>query len=376
MPLIYLIAGEASGDALGAGLINAMKAEYPNARFTGIGGESMQASGLESLFPYKELSVMGFAEIVPHIPKFLKLLRQTVRDIESKKPDVVVTIDSPGFNFRLAGMLKKNPNTSSIKRIHYVAPSVWAYKPGRARKTAGLFDMLLAVLPFEPPYFEKEGLTTVFVGHPVLWEKKNGDEACFRSRHKLASNEQLLLMLPGSRIGEVKHHLPVFLEAVRLTAGFRGVVLAGPQVKEFIKQLVPADIIVCDIAEKYDAFSAATAAISKSGTVTLELAAYGVPMIVAHKVGMVSAWLLRKMVMIKYASLVNIAANKAIVPELLQENCTVAEIRQALTELLSPEEMQRQRKSCADAINILRADNTASPSVLAARAVYATLAKV
>ncbi len=165
-PLIYLIGGEASGDALGAGLMRSLRAAQPDIRFAGIGGEAMQREGLDSLFPYTDLSIMGFLEVVPHIPALLKRLRQTAHDIAARQPAAVVTIDSPGFNFRLARALKANADTARIKRIHYVAPSVWAYKPGRARKTARLFDALLALLPFEPPYFEKEGLKTTFVGHP------------------------------------------------------------------------------------------------------------------------------------------------------------------------------------------------------------------
>ena len=163
-PLIYLIAGEASGDALGADLMRGLKAQRPDIRFAGIGGKTMQREGLASLFPYDELSIMGFLEVVPHIPALLRRLRETAIDIHEKQPDAIVTIDSPGFNFRLAQALKNNAQTAHIKRIHYVAPSVWAYKPKRARKTAALFDALLTLLPFEPPYFEKEGLDRKSVG--------------------------------------------------------------------------------------------------------------------------------------------------------------------------------------------------------------------
>ncbi len=365
MPLIYLVAGEASGDALGAGLMSALRSLRPGTPFAGIGGAAMQHEGLASLFPYEELSVMGFWEVLPHIPKFLKLLRATADDIAQKKPDVVVTIDSPGFNFRLAKMLKDNPETRTIKRVHYVAPSVWAYKPQRARKTAELFDMLLALLPFEPQCFEKEGLKTVFTGHPALWQPPQGNGAGFRNLHGIAAGEKLLLVLPGSRKGEVMHHLPIFISAAKSLSDYRIVILAGPQVKEFIRKAVPSDIIVCDFAEKYDAFAAADMALSKSGTVTLELAAHHVPMIVAHRVSAISAWLIRRMLLIKYASLVNIAVDKEIVPELMQERCTAAEIKTALEQLANPEEMQKQRADVAKAIQILHGGNPRNPSLIA-----------
>ena len=204
---------------LGAGLMNALKAERPGIAFAGVGGEAMQREGLASFFPYSDLSVMGFWEIVPHLPKFLMLLRRTLADIAAKKPDVVITIDSPGFNFWLANMLKNDPGTAAIKRIHYVAPSVWAYKPARAHKTARIFDLLLTLLPFEPPYFEKEGLKTIFVGHPVLWEGRKGNGVSFRARHGIGAEEKVLLVLPGSRAGEVKRHLPVFFAAAKAMAG-------------------------------------------------------------------------------------------------------------------------------------------------------------
>ncbi len=369
MSLIYLIAGEASGDMLGAGLMRALKAECPELRFAGIGGEGMQREGLTSLFPYSALSVMGFWEVVPHIPKFLQFLRQAVQDIIAKKPDVIVTIDSPGFNFRLTAMLKQHPVTASIKRIHYVAPSVWAYKPGRARKTAQLFDMLLALLPFEPPYFEREGLKTIFVGHPVLWEPYKGDGDAFRVRHGIAQDEKMLLLLPGSRPGEVKRHLPIFLAAAEAMKGFRTVILAASQVKSLIREIVPPEYNVCGIEEKKDAFAAATLALSKSGTVTLELAVAGVPMVVAHTVSPLSAWLIRRMIRVKYASLVNIAVNTEVVPEQMQERCNVVEISKALTVLSTPAAMKQQQEACVHAISTLRGNNKENPNLIAAKAV-------
>ncbi|HEU5046690.1 MAG TPA: lipid-A-disaccharide synthase [Rickettsiales bacterium] len=373
MPVIYLIAGEASGDALGASLMHAIHTVRPDVRFAGVGGNAMRAAGLQSLFPYEALSVMGFMEVLPHIPKFLRLLRETAQDIAAKQPDLVVTIDSPGFNFRLADMLRKNLHTQDIKRIHYVAPSVWAYKPERAAKTARLFDRLLAVLPFEPPYFEKEGLQTNFVGHPVLWQENKGDAAAFRNRHNIAADESVLLVLPGSRRGEVQRHLPIFMEAAKAMAGYKIVVMAGAQVKRYIAENVPQDVVVCDVQEKQDAFAAATLALSKSGTVTLELAASLVPTVVAHKVSALSAWLLKKMILIKYVSLANIALNEEVIPELLQERCTVTEITSALRTLAASEMMQRQKEGYERAIRALRGNNTEPPDKMAAEAVLAEL---
>jgi len=371
--LIYLVAGEASGDMLGAGFIKSLRQQKSDVCYTGIGGELMQKEGLQSLFPYSDLSIMGFIEVVPHIPLLLKRLKQTVQNIADKQPAAVITIDSPGFNFRLARLLKDNPKTTHIKRIHYVAPSVWAYKPKRAHKTALLFDLLLTLLPFEPPYFEKEGLKTVFVGHPVLWENQKGNGTAFRTRHDIPADEPILLILPGSRMGEVKRLLPIFSQATKALLDHKVVILASPQVKAFIHNHVKPSTLVVDIDEKRDAFAAANIALSKSGTVTLELAVAGVPMVVAHKVSALSAWLIRRMAYIPFVSLVNIALKKEVVPELLQERCNPLTIMETLYDLANTESMEQQRRNVNLALEALRGNNTANPNDVAAEAVLSCL---
>jgi len=366
---IYIIAGEASGDMLGAGLMQEIKSQNGQIAFAGIGGELMQEQGLQSLFAYSELSIMGFVEVVPHIRKILQRLKQTCQDIENKQPQVVITIDSPGFNFRLAKMLRKNPKTANIKLIHYVAPSVWAYKPKRAAKIAKLFDQLLCLLPFEPAYFEQEGLQSIFVGHQSLWQDKKGDSAAFRSKHNLADSDKLLLVLPGSRRGEVAKHLEIFLEAAKAMPSYKIAVLAGSQVKDMIAEKCGNDVIICDFAEKFDAFAASEIALSKSGTITLELAYYGIPTIVAHKAAPFSAWLIRKMLLIDYVSLVNIAENKEIFPELLQEKCTPQVIIEELKKLGDSQLRSNKKQVCEQAIEILKGGTRRHPNQIAARAV-------
>lgn len=373
-PLIYIIAGEPSGDALGAGLMRALKAAKPGIRFAGLGGDAMQKEGLQSLFPMSELSLMGFLEVVPSIPRLLRRISEVVADIEAQQPAAIVTIDSPGFNFKLAKSLKASAKASAIPRVHYVAPSVWAYKPGRARKTAKLFDRLLTLLPFEPPYFEKEGLKTTFVGHPVLWQDWGGDSVAFRKRHNIPQDVPVVLLLPGSRVGEVKRHLPVFLESLHMLAGYVPVIISGSLVADAIREIAPPGMLVVNIAEKKDAFAAASFALSKSGTITLELAAAGVPMVVAHKVNPLSAWLVRRMIKIQHASLVNIAVNKEIVPEYLQERCTPQLLSQAVSALSTPDARSMQRKACSEALRLLRGDSHTMPDTLAAHSVLECIA--
>lgn len=368
-PCLYLIAGEASGDLLGAGLIRSLRERAPHIRIEGVGGPLMEAEGLASLFPYTDLSIMGFSEILPHLPKLLRRLRETRAHIEALQPDAVITIDSPGFAFRLAAKLMAGAKTKAIKRIHYVAPSVWAYKPERAARTAKLFNCLLALLPFEPPYFEKEGLKTVFVGHPVVWDVPHGDASAFRHLHGLHESEPILLLLPGSRMGEVKRHLDLFLAAASRLHSCRPVIIAGTQVQDYIRIHAPKNAIIADFNEKEDAFATASLALSKSGTVTLELAAHHVPTVVAHRVSPLSAWLLRRLIRIPYVSLVNIALKREILPELLQERATAASIGDALQRLTTPLAQAAQRSGCDEAILALRGPHSFSPSDAAANAI-------
>ncbi len=358
---------------LGAGLMQALKAALPSLRFTGVGGRLMQAEGLESLFPMEELSIMGFTEILPHIPRMLQRLKQTSQRIALLRPQGVITIDSPGFAFRLAARLaarlKNDPGTQAIPRIHYVAPSVWAYKPKRALKTARLYDLLLALLPFEPPYFERHGLKTVFTGHPVAWETPDGDAASFRARHRLDA-QKIILLLPGSRKSEVVRHLGIFLNAARQALPeHRPVILLPEHLQETVRADLPPEAVLVSPSEKHDAFSASACALSKSGTITLELAAHQVPAIVAHKVNALSAWMLRRMIQIPYVSLVNIVSAREILPEFLQERCRPDLLAEALLTLNIPERAQRQKEACQDALRLMRAGRTSPPSHVAAKAI-------
>jgi lipid-A-disaccharide synthase len=339
-PLVFLIAGEASGDYLGARLMAALKRRTGNRiRFAGVGGTAMVREGLDSLFPMGELSHMGLAEILRHLPRLLRRLSETAAEIACLRPDAVVTIDSPEFSFRVARRIAQ----LSIPRVHYVAPQVWAWRQGRARKLAGSVDHLMALLPFEPPYFEGTGLPCNFVGHPIVESGAGrGDGAAFRARHGIAPEAAVVSVLPGSRHNEVQRLLPVFEEAVEILAQARPelvfVVATVEAVREEVAAAVrtwsPPDIVVTDPAEKFDAFAASRAAIAKSGTVTLELALAGVPMVVCYKVSAATAFLARRLVKVRQVSLVNLLVDRVVVPELLQELCTPAGIAEEVAPLL------------------------------------------
>jgi lipid-A-disaccharide synthase len=286
-----------------------------------------------------ELSLMGLAEILPHLPRLLRRIGETAAEVARLRPRVVVTIDTPEFSFRVARRIAD----LGIPRVHYVAPQVWAWRAGRARKLAGSVDRLMALLPFEPPYFEDAGLPCDFVGHPVIESGADrGDGAGFRTRHGIAPEATVVSVLPGSRHNEVRRLLPVFEAAVGLLARERpGLVVAVATVEAVREEVTAAirawprpGIVVTDAAEKFDAFAASRAAIAKSGTVTLELALAGVPMVVCYKVSAVTAFIARRLVKVDHVGLVNLLAGRAVSPELIQEACTPAGIAEKIAPLL------------------------------------------
>lgn len=345
-PLIFLIAGEPSGDLLGARLMASLKeATHGRVRFAGVGGPQMQAEGLESLFPMAELSVMGLVEVLPRVANLLRRIDQTVAAAKDAKPDAVVSIDSPGFTFRVVKKLKG----AGFPLIHYVAPTVWAWKPGRAKKIAQFLDHLMVLLPFEPPYFEAEGLAATFVGHPVVERGADkGDGAAFRARHDIAPEAPVLCVLPGSRLSETNVLLPIFEDTVRRVladhadhadhADLRCVVATVSTVSDAVRTAVatwPLTVTVVDgEAEKFDAFAAANAALAASGTVALELAAAGTPTVIGYKLNPLTAWIVKRLVKVRFAHLVNIILDRAVVPERLLGDCRAEVLAEDVRTLL------------------------------------------
>lgn len=339
-PSIYLIAGEPSGDAIGGRLMDALiERTGGKLRFAGVGGARMAARGLESLFPMSDLSLFGAAEVLPKVPLILRRVRETVADIRAARPDAVVSIDVPGFAFRVQRKIKDMP----VKRIHYVAPTVWAYRPGRAKDIAGFLDHLLVLLPFEPPYFEREGLASTFVGHPVVEEGAAlGDGQRYRTAHGIAPHRPILCVLAGSRRGEIDTLLPVFGKVLeRVAAQVPDLHLAVPTVPhvEAAVRAAAADwplpaTVTTDALEKYDAFAASRAALAASGTVSLELTLARVPMVVAYRLNQLTHLWLRPQIRVSYASLVNILLDRPVVPEFLQADCRPEKIAPALLELI------------------------------------------
>lgn len=378
MTLIYIVAGEASGDVLGARLVAALRAREPSLRFAGIGGERLAEQGMPSLFPMRELSLMGLIEVLPNIRRLARRLSETTADIAVRRPTVIVTIDSPGFTLRLAERVKP----LGIPIVHYVAPQIWAWRPGRVAKIKTRVDQILCLLPFEPVIFEAAGIPARFVGHPVLESGVDaGDAARFRATHGLGAAERVLIVMPGSRRSEVKRLLPAFGEALRLlearVPGLRPVLPVSAVVAEAVRA-GSADwpvqpILVTDLAEKHDAFAAAEAGLIKSGTSSLEMAVAGVPHLIAYKVNPITAAIVRRLVRVPFASLVNLLAERAVVPEFLQQAATPEALAEGLFTLLtSPEAGTAQRRGFAEVLGKLRPPE-GLPSSAAAAAVLACL---
>ncbi len=374
MSLVYLIAGEASGDLLGARLMAALRARRPGLEFAGVGGEAMAAQGLASRFQMRELALMGLLEILPRLRQLRRRLDETAADIAARRPDMVVTIDSPGFTLRVLRAIRP----LGVKRVHYVAPQAWAWRESRVKHYPGLWDRLLCLLPFEPAFFARHGLPATFVGHPVLESGADrGDAERFRTRHGIAPGAPIVTLMPGSRRTEVARLLPIFGETLRRLPAVMPVVPVAAPVAEAVRRGTRAwpvpPVLVSDAGEKFDAFAASAAALTKSGTSTLELAMAGVPMLVAYRVNPVSAMLARRMVTVKYASLVNLLAGREVVPEMIQQACTPDRLAATLRMLLSdPQAGENQRAACRATLALLRPP-AGLPSEAAAAAVLELL---
>lgn len=376
MTRIAIIAGEQSGDVLGARLIAALQALRPGLEFTGIGGPRMAELGFQSLFPMQELAVMGLLEVLPRIRQLRRRMQETIAHLQAMRPDVVVTIDSPGFCLRV---LKQVPQ---FRRVHYVAPQVWAWRSHRVREFPGLWDRLLCLLPFEPGWFAQHGLEARFVGHPVLESgADHGDAARFRARHGIAVDAPVLILMPGSRRSEVPRLLPVFAQTLKLLKqripGLVPVVPVASAVAGTVREATQSweirPVVVTELDDKHDAYAAAAAALTKSGTSTLELALAGVPMAVTYRVNPLTAVMARRMIQIPHVAMVNLLAGRRLVPELLQQDCEAETLARTVAVLLgNGPEAAAQRAGFQAVMDSLRvAEGT--PSMAAAREVLALL---
>ena len=353
---LFLLAGEASGDRLGAELMRGLRQLKPNVRFRGIAGPEMQSEGLDSLFDITELSVMGLAEVLPKYFALKRRLDQTVAEVLAWKPDILVTIDSPDFCLRVARAVRAAD--PSIRTCHYVAPSVWAWRPGRAKKMAAYIDHVLALLPFEPPYMQAEGMDCDFVGHPVAAQAAVTSKqiAQFQADFGLDPARRSLVVLPGSRASEIKRLLPIFCKVVAQPyfAEFQLIFPTLPHLEPLLRAEIDAlaqdtvlvtgaGLTAADAAEqRLVAYGAATAALAASGTVSLELAAAGTPMVIAYDMGFISRLVIGAMLKIDTVTLVNLVSETRAVPEFIGKDCKAERIAPALQQILDAPDAQAQ----------------------------------
>ncbi len=376
---MFIVAGEYSGDNLGAVLMAAMKRlTGARVRFAGVGGPAMAREGLDSIFPMSDLAVMGLAEILPRARLLLRRLKMTVGAVRELQPDLVLTVDSPGFSLRLGERIRG----LGIPRVHYVAPQLWAWNSRRGRKLTRQVDHLLALFPFEPEFFAQYGVPCRFVGHPIVeYGVDGGDGKVFRERHAIPADATVVAILPGSRESEVRRLLPVFGDVVARLAGKRPDLVAvvcavdsqaGGIARGTANWPVPV-IVVSETAEKYDAFAACAAAVTKSGTITLELALAGVPMVVAHKVSGLTALIARRLLHVSHVSMVNLLVGESLVPELLQEHCRARGIAAEIEKLLDEPAARKAQLSGFQRAVASLGGTTPPPSERAAQAVLALL---
>ena len=355
----------------------ALRRQRADLRFAGVGGARMIEQGLTSLHPMSDLAVMGLIEVVPRLRLIRQRLTETMADIVAQQPDLLVTIDSPGYTKHVL----KRAKPLGLPRIQYVAPQVWAWREKRVRHFPGLWERLLCLLPFEPDWFAARGVEGTFVGHPVLESGAGtGDGARFRATHGLAG-ERILILMPGSRRSEVPRLLPVFEEVVQRLAR------SAPNVKPVLPvSAVVADtvrrataewtikpIVLTEVADKHDAYAAASVALTKSGTSTLELALAGVPMAVTYRVNPISAAIARRAIKVPHVAMVNLLAGRAVVPELLQERCRADLLEKVVLELLADGRAAAAQRDAFTAVLASLRPQEGLPSDAAAREVLELL---
>ncbi len=370
---IFLIATEPSGDHLGAALMKELHHRLGNeVVFAGIGGREMEEQGIVSLFPIDDLAIVGFAAVARQLPMLLRRIREAASAVVQARPDILVIIDSPDFTHRVAKKVRQA--VPSIPIVDYVSPTVWVWRPGRARAMTRYVDHVLAVLPFEPDvHLNLGGPACTYIGHPLI-ERLDTLRPDAEEARRRKTPPPVLVLLPGSRRGEIRHHMPVFGETL---ASLREQGLAVEAVLPTLPHLLDAvneavaqwpirPRIVTTEAEKQSAFRNARAALAKSGTVTLELALAGVPMVTLYRGGAVEAWIARRVVRVSSIILANLVIGENVIPEFHQEECTAQNLAPALLSVLNDTPQRRHQLEAFAKLDRIMDTGGRSPSEQAA----------
>lgn len=357
MPGVLVSAGEASGDLYAAELVRALGSQHPGLNFYGCPGHRMEAAGVEPIIHASSLGVVGLVEVVRHIPRIYGEFRKLVEGAKQRRPDVAILTDSPDFNLRVAREMKK----LGVPVVYLIAPQVWAWRQGRVRKFPGLIDELLCIFPFEEQWFRERGVNATYIGHPLTHiVRTTQSREAFFERHHLRADRPLLVLLPGSRVGEVARHLPVVADAADRLRADAQIVLATPpgfEAKagaEFFRERISTSSIQIVEGETSDALAHADVALAASGTVTVEAAVLGTPMVTFYRVSPLSWALGRRLVKAPFLTMVNLIAGRKIVPELMQDEATgerlAAETRALLIDPVKRQQMKRELALVTEAL--------------------------
>ena len=362
-PNIYIVAGEPSGDILGDQLIKSLESKFNSPIFNGVGGERMQSNNFISLFDMSDISIFGIFPVLRKLFFLMSKINDVVKDIAQKKPDIIILIDSPDFNHRVAKKVKKY--LPDVPIVCYVAPTVWAWRQGRAKKMSEYFDYLLSVIPFEVNFFEKYGLKTSYVGHPFIERVKNINDITFSEKYDL-DKSKTIIFLPGSRKIEIERHSPVMVQVIKYlkdqNLNLNILIATGQKQLDQIRDYFKDIQIITDDYEKYSLFKKADFACAASGTVTLELGLTETPTIVIYKMDKLTWFFISKMVKVKFVSLVNLILGRESSKELLQDNFNKENLIDELSKLLSDEDGQKKQINDLKEFNAIMNKNIDNPS--------------
>ena len=363
-PKIYIVAGEPSGDILGDQLIKSLQTKFDSPIFNGVGGEKMQSNNFRSLFDMSHISIFGIFPVIKKLFFLLRKINDVVNDIVQIKPDIIILIDSPDFNHRVAKKIKRY--LPDIPIICYVAPTVWAWRHGRAKKMSKYFNYLLSVIPFEVNFFEKYGLKTTYVGHPFIEKVKKIDDKNFSNQLDLLNGDKTIIFLPGSRRSEIERHSPIMSQAIEYLRSqdlkINILIATGHKQLNQIREYFPDIKVITDDTEKYSLFKIADFACAASGTVTLELGLTETPTIVIYKMDKFTWFFISRMVKVKFVSLVNLILGKESSKELLQDNYTKENLIDEINKLLLDSEIQKKQIEDLREFKLIMKKNINNPS--------------
>jgi len=363
-PKIYIVAGEPSGDILGDQLIKSLQTKFDSPIFNGVGGEKMQSNNFRSLFDMSHISIFGIFPVIKKLFFLLRKINDVVNDIVQIKPDIIILIDSPDFNHRVAKKVKRH--LPDIPIICYVAPTVWAWRQGRAKKMSKYFNYLLSVIPFEVNFFEKYGLKTTYVGHPFIEKVKKIDDKNFSNQLDLLNGDKTIIFLPGSRRSEIERHSPIMSQAIEYLRSqdlkINILIATGHKQLNQIREYFPDIKVITDDNEKYSLFKIADFACAASGTVTLELGLTETPTIVIYKMDKFTWFFISRMVKVKFVSLVNLILGRESSKELLQDNYTKENLIDEINKLLLDSEIQKKQIEDLREFKLIMKKNINNPS--------------